>query len=97
MRVVHLTPGVFGVDGVFGGAERYSYELARHMARIVPTSLIAFADRQNEFATSEGLQVRVLGPAWPVRGQPFNRVHLGLPRAVAAHAATVDSTALLTA
>ena len=82
-HVVHITPALFGADGVFGGAERYSFELARHMARAVPTTLISFGDRPRRFATPDGLNVRVLGPAWRVRGQRFNPIHSGIVRAVA--------------
>src|SRR5688500_5377834 len=31
-RVVHIVPALFGAQGVVGGAERYAFELARHMA-----------------------------------------------------------------
>lgn len=82
-RVVHITPALFGEGGAFGGAERYTYELARHMARAAPTTLVTFADRPRRFTTPEGLRVRVLGPAWHVRGQRFNPIHPGLVRAVA--------------
>jgi glycosyltransferase involved in cell wall biosynthesis len=80
--VVHVTPALFGEGGVIGGAERYSYELARHMARTTPTTLVTFGDRPRKFITPEGLAVRVLGPAWYVRGQRFNPLHSGLLRAV---------------
>jgi glycosyltransferase involved in cell wall biosynthesis len=82
-RVVHLTPALFGDGGVFGGAERYSLELARYMARATPTTLVTFGDRPRRFTTPDGLRVRVLGPAWRVRGQQFNRLHAGIVRAVA--------------
>ena len=84
MRVVHLTPALFGHDGAFGGAERYSYELARHMARVAATTLVSFADRPGRRTTSDGLQVWSLGPAWYVRGQRFNPLHPDLLRAIAA-------------
>ena len=32
MRVVHVAPTTFGVDGLFGGGERYPLELARALA-----------------------------------------------------------------
>src|SRR5437763_13016190 len=82
-RVVHLSPALFGEGGVFGGAERYSLELARHMARVTPTTLVTFGDRPRQFTTPDGLRVRVLGPAWRVRGQRFNPLHAGIVRAVA--------------
>lgn len=83
-RVVHITPALFGEGGVYGGAERYSLELARHMARVTPTALVSFADRPRRFATPDGLRVTALGPPWYVRGQRFNPVHWGILRAVAA-------------
>lgn len=83
LRVTHLTPALFGRGGVFGGGERYAFELARHMAREVPTTLVAFGERPEVFTTPEGLRVRVVGPAWAVRGQRFNPLHPSLIRAVA--------------
>ena len=81
-RVVHLTPALFGEDGVFGGAERYTLELARAMARRTPTTLVCFGPEPKSFSTPEGLSVNVLGPAWKVRKQEFNRLHGGLFRAI---------------
>jgi glycosyltransferase involved in cell wall biosynthesis len=81
-RVVHVVPAVFGDGGVFGGAERYALELARHMAEITPTRLITFADGPARRDVGR-LDVRVLGPAWRVRGQPFNPFHPGLVRHLA--------------
>jgi glycosyltransferase involved in cell wall biosynthesis len=81
-HIVHVTPALFGDGGVFGGAERYSFELARHMARTTPTTLVTFGDRPRSFVSPDGLNVRVLGPAWYVRGQRFNPLHGGLTRAV---------------
>ena len=41
--VAHIVPAPFDPeDGIIGGAERYSFELARHMAERVPTRLITF-------------------------------------------------------
>jgi hypothetical protein len=81
-RVVHLTPALFGEGGTFGGAERYAFELARHMARVTPTTLVSFSDSPRLFTSPEGLRVRMLGPAWHVRGQRFNPIHPGILRAV---------------
>ncbi len=83
LRVTHITPALFGRGGVYGGGERYAFELARHMAREVPTSLVACGDRAERFTTPDGLRVRVLGPAWAVRGQKSNPLHPGLVLAVA--------------
>jgi len=58
-------------DGIVGGAERYVWELARHMAREVPTTLLSFGSSDRSF--SEGpLQVRVLGKPFRVRGSRHN-------------------------
>ena len=42
-RVLHIVPALFGADdGIVGGAERYTLELARFMAEEVPTTLVTF-------------------------------------------------------
>jgi glycosyltransferase involved in cell wall biosynthesis len=70
-RVVHLVPALFGGDRTVGGAERYALELARHMADIVPTTLLSFGERERN-ETVGALRIRVLGNPWYVRGQRFN-------------------------
>ena len=78
MRVLHLVPALFDAnDGIVGGAERYAYELARYMAREVPTRLVAFGDQPRE-AKVDNLEVRVLGNPWYVRGQRTNPLARGL-------------------
>jgi glycosyltransferase involved in cell wall biosynthesis len=74
MRVVHIVPALFGPDGIVGGAERYAFELARHMARRVPTTLVTFGERHRH-ETVGSLEVRVLGNPWYVRGQRNNPFH----------------------
>lgn len=59
MRVCHVVPALFANDGVFGGAERYALELARAMAKRVPTTLLAFGSRTFETTMGE-LRVQVL-------------------------------------
>ena len=39
-----------------GCGERYSLELARHMARVTPTTLVCFGDRPRQFTTADGLR-----------------------------------------
>lgn len=80
MRVAHVVPALFGPDGVVGGAERYAFELARHMAAEVSTTLVTFgaSDRDDRVGA---LRVKVLGGAWHVRGQWSNPFH---PAVVAA-------------
>ncbi len=70
-KVVHLVPALFGPEGLFGGAERYALELARHMADRVPTRLVTFGDRDRS-ETCGRLDIRVVGGPWYVRGQRTN-------------------------
>mgnify|MGYP000846268270 FL=1 len=59
-HVVHVVPAEFGGGGgVFGGAERYAMELARFMARRVPTTLVTFGPTARHYAL-EHLHVHVL-------------------------------------
>jgi glycosyltransferase involved in cell wall biosynthesis len=71
LRVTHIVPAPFDPDdGIIGGAERYSFELARHMAERVPTRLISFGDRERT-ARVGPLDVQVLRASY-VRGQRSN-------------------------
>jgi glycosyltransferase involved in cell wall biosynthesis len=74
---------LFGPGGVVGGGERYAYELARAMADCLPTTLATFGLRPRCFIEGR-LRVRVLGPAWQVRGQRTNSFHPGLVQLIAA-------------
>jgi glycosyltransferase involved in cell wall biosynthesis len=60
MKVLHVSPLLFGPDGVVGGGERYPLELARAMATLTETRLIAFG-RPAERRVA-GLPVRVYKP-----------------------------------
>ena len=61
-HVVHIVPTSFGAGGIYGGGERYPYELARAMARLVPTRLVTFGEvhdvRSDHELTVEVLPVR---------------------------------------
>src|SRR5262249_36032076 len=70
-RVLHLVPALFGPKGVVGGAERYALELARHVARHVPTRLVTFGARES-LERDGDLSIRVLGGPWYVRKQRHN-------------------------
>jgi glycosyltransferase involved in cell wall biosynthesis len=43
-NVVHIVPALFGTENVFGGAERYAFELAREMSKKTNTTLVSFGD-----------------------------------------------------
>jgi glycosyltransferase involved in cell wall biosynthesis len=70
-RVLHIVPALFGSDGVFGGAERYAFELARYMAEVTPTKLLSFA-ASDKTERAGNLEVRAIGDPWYVRGQRWN-------------------------
>lgn len=77
-RVVHIVPALFDSNGgVIGGAERYAFELARHMASETPTTLVSFGDQPRQ-ETSGQLKVRVIGGAKYIRGERSNPVSLSL-------------------
>lgn len=72
LRVVHTVPALFSSNGgILGGAERYAFELARHIADLTPTTLVSFGDRDLE-ERAGNLRIRVFGGAWHARGQRFN-------------------------
>lgn len=71
-RVVHIVPSKFDRErGIIGGAERYAFELARHMASEVPTTLVTFGDTPTTERIGM-LEIRVVGPPRRIRGQPLN-------------------------
>jgi len=78
MRVVHVVPALFGSGGIVGGAERYAFELARHMAGAVPTTLVGFGETARE-EWHGPLRVHTLS-AWYVRGQRSNPFSLAILR-----------------
>ncbi|MGH8012133.1 MAG: glycosyltransferase family 4 protein [Candidatus Binataceae bacterium] len=82
MRVLHIVPALFDSEGVIGGAERYVFELARHMAGQVPTRMLTFGSR-NRSETAGALEIRVIGNPWYVRGQRNNPVSLAILREIA--------------
>jgi glycosyltransferase involved in cell wall biosynthesis len=76
-RVLHLVPALFGPAGVVGGAERYTLELARHMAAHTATRLVTFGADAAQTRIDE-LDVRVVGNPWRVRGQRNNPIAAAL-------------------
>lgn len=77
-RVLHIVPALFDSDdGVVGGAERYAFELARHMADEVPTTLLTFGDKERRETVGQ-LRVRAIGDPWYVRSQRANPLAISL-------------------
>lgn len=64
-------------DGIVGGAERYVFELARHMATVTPTSLVSFGAIAREESVGP-LRIVVIGDPWFIRGQRTNPFSLRL-------------------
>ena len=71
VKVAHLVPALFGRDGVVGGAERYTLELARYMAERVPTQLVSFGERSHTERLG-ALEIVVIGGPHLVRRQRSN-------------------------
>lgn len=80
-RVLHIVPAMFGDDGVWGGAERYALELARHMSGAVPTRMLTFGDRARCESVGN-LEIRVVDKRWHVRGQRLNPVSAAIFREI---------------
>lgn len=53
LEVVHVSPALFGAHGTWGGGERYALELARALARMVPTRLVTFGPRRQRYRLDE--------------------------------------------
>jgi len=77
MRVLHIVPAAFGRDGTVGGAERYAFELARHMAERVPTTMVTFGDSREERRIGS-LRVQTLSSLCYVKGERSNPLALSL-------------------
>ena len=81
MTVAHVVPAPFDArDGILGGAERYSFELARHMSERTSTRLVTFgaAERREQIGQ---LEIIVL-EGYHVRGQRTNPIAASLPKAL---------------
>jgi glycosyltransferase involved in cell wall biosynthesis len=77
-RVLHIVPALFAKEGgIFGGAERYALELARHMAHVVPTTLLSFGDEERD-KKIDNLRIRILRQPWRVHGQRTNPFHFDI-------------------
>lgn len=72
-RVLHVSPTTFGAGGMFGGGERYPYELAKAMAPYGQVSLVSFGDE--EAVRHDGdLRVRTLATRGNWRSSEVNPI-----------------------
>lgn len=76
MKILHLIPSLFGVDGGIGGAERYAVELVRALRSQGDVRLVTFGERRAR-VSADGVSVEVV-KGWKVRGQEFNRLGPGI-------------------
>jgi glycosyltransferase involved in cell wall biosynthesis len=83
MRVIHVTPTVFGPGGLFGGGERYPLELARALAPHVSCRLVAFGRSAAAVRDPSGLEVTVLRAALHLKRHPAHPLSVELGRALA--------------
>lgn len=81
MNVVHISPIAFGKNGVFGGGERYPWELARAMSTKVPTTFLTYGEKAEEFRDG-ALTVKVLRTRFKYRSA-LNPVAAGFRQAIA--------------
>jgi len=82
MRVTQVAPTVFGDGGLYGGGERYALELARALARQVPTRLVTFGRKAVRTREDGGLEIVVLRARAHSAGHPAHPVGPGLVRAL---------------
>ena len=78
-RILHLTPRLFGEEGVVGGGERYPLELARAMSAHVPTRLVGFGPRSGR-DTDGRLEIHAERRRVEVAGRAHDPVNLGFLR-----------------
>ena len=82
MRVIHVAPTPFGLDGLLGGGERYPLELARALASEVDCELITFGRRPHRAREPGGLRLRVLRARSYLGGHIAHPLAPGLPAAL---------------
>jgi glycosyltransferase involved in cell wall biosynthesis len=73
LRVLQLTPATFGKAGLFGGGERFPVELAKAMAKQVPTRLVSFAEHYSQTKIDD-LTVTMLPVRHRIRGNVLNPI-----------------------
>lgn len=82
IRVIHVAPTPFGADGLFGGGERYPFELARALAAYTDSAVVTFGSPPGRPAVPGAPPVMVLRPFVHLRGHPAHPVALRLPAAL---------------
>ncbi len=78
-RVAVVYPIEFGSRGIVGGGERYAEELARSLARRVPTRLVTFGEK-SEHRLDGDLERFVQRAPRKIHGNPLNPLSFGFLR-----------------
>lgn len=78
MKVTHITPAAFGELGLFGGGERYPYELAKAMSSHCDTELVVFGTTADEYSDGR-LTVRMIKTRAKWQGFEVNPLNERLP------------------
>ncbi len=69
--VLHVSPSLFGPDGIVGGGERSAYSLAHAVAHEVPTTLVSFGPRRSSQRDGP-LRVEIYPSGGDLVGQRFD-------------------------
>lgn len=71
MKIVHVCPTYFSPDSTLGGAERYSFELAKAMSKMAEVTLITFG--KERFFTQKGaLAIQCHKKLFDIKGNTAN-------------------------
>jgi len=70
-KVLCISPSFFSEESLIGGGERYVTEFAKAIARIVPTTLVAFGPFRRDFYC-DGLRVKVFKARHWLNGSRFD-------------------------
>ncbi len=82
IRVLHVSPAPFGEEGVFGGGERFPYELAKAMSEMCQVTLLTFGDVQRSYREGD-LRIQVARRVGAWKGSEVNPLSADLLPAVA--------------
>ncbi len=82
LRVLHVSPASFGEDGLFGGGERFPYELAKAMSEICRVTLLTFGEQRRSYRDGN-LHVRVARRVGRWKGSDVNPIAADLLPAIA--------------
>lgn len=81
-RVLHVSPAPFGQSGVFGGGERFPYELAKAMSDVCQVTLLTFGERRCSYRDGN-LRVKLAKRIATWKGSEVNPLSADLLPAIA--------------